>query len=342
MTMTRGGGGWRVLVRPDGYIPATERILPPGGSLRVVGIGLFVALPFIHLLAVWLLERATGVTSAGAEVLIDLLPGRFLNAYLTVLTLWGAAHVAARLREVRELTPEDVGPPADWRTWLLVPLLFMVVFTIGYEAERVSALPVSGRSVIPASVVSIGLSLLIRLPQASAFWTVVVALLAIARMHRLPGTFPEDRTLGLRPVGALVTTTLLLYAAAFSPTFIVGVDRLTDLVLTGFVFVLGIGAIVLAVSRLHAGMVEERTRQVAEARARYARAYRAVAHAGAAGKTSAEAQAVELQAAGALLQGAESIYAWPFDEGMQRIAGIVLTGVVTGVVIRLIFLALGY
>jgi len=335
-------GGWRVLVRPDGYVPATERILPPAGAARFLVAAVFVALPFIHLLAVWLVERATGVTSSGPEVLIDLLPGRFLNAYLTVLTLWGAGHIAARLREVRQLTPEDVGPPADWRTWLLPPLLFMVVFTIGYEVERVSALPVSGRSVIPASVVSVALSLLLRLPQASAFWTVVVALLAVARMHRLPGTFPEDRTLGLRPVGALVTTTLLLYAAAFSPTFIVGVDRLADLILTGFVFVLGIGAIVLAVSRLHAGMVEERTHQVTQARVRYARAYRAVADAGAADKRSLEANAVELQAASALLQGAESIYAWPFDEGMQRVAGIVLTGVVTGVVIRLIFLALGY
>jgi hypothetical protein len=110
-------------------------------------------------------------------------------------------------------------------------------------------------------------------------------------------------------------------------------------ILTTFIFLLGLGVMVLAVSRLHRAMVEERNAQVAQARERFAGAYRAVE---ARRRPKAlEAQAVELQAASAILQGAESIFEWPFDERMQRIAAIVVTGVITGLVVRLILLGLG-
>jgi hypothetical protein len=335
-----GGSGWRAFVRPDGYVPLSERLLPERGVARWVVVALFALTPFAHLLGTWATERATGLTTTGLETLVGYLPARLLNSYLILLTIWAAAHIAARLREVRALVPEDLGPPADWRTWLLPPLVFITMFSIPFELTRLESLPDLAAARTLTTIVSVALQLPIRLTQASAFWTVVVAVVAVGRMHRLPGTFPEDRTLGLRPVGTLLTVTLLLYAAAFVPSFLFGVERLSDLILTSFIFVLGLAVMVLAVSRLHAAMADERTAQVARARERFARAYRAVA-AGPPAK-ALEAQAVELQAASAILQGAESIYQWPFDEGMQRIAGIVLTGVITGVVIRLIFLALGY
>jgi len=338
--MSHGGNrGWRAFVRPDGYVPLTERVLPEAGLARWIVVALFALTPFAHLLATWAIERATGLTTAGIDLLVAFVPARLLNSYLILLTIWAAAHIAARLREVRALVPEDAGPRADWRTWLLPPLVFITMFSIPFELTRLETLPdlAAGRTV--TTIVSIALQVPIRLTQASAFWTVVVAVAAVARMHRLPGTFPEDRTLGLRPVGTLLTTTLLLYAAAFVPSFLFGVERLSDLILTSFIFVLGLAVMVLAVSRLHASMVDERAAQVARARDRFARAYRAVA-AGPPAK-ALEAQAVELQAASAILLGAESIYEWPFDERMQRIAAIVLTGVITGLVVRLILLGLG-
>lgn len=338
--MSHAGGGWRVFVRPDGYVPLSERVLPDRGLGRWIVVVLFACTPFVHLLAVWATERATGLTASGLDALAGFLPARLLNSYLILLTIWAADHITKRLREVRALVPEDVGPPADWRTWLLPPVVFIATFSIPFELTRLEALPdlVAGRTA--TTVVSVLLQIPIRLTQASAFWTVVVAVVAVGRMHRLPGTFPEDRTLGLRPVGRLLTTTLLLYAAAFVPSFLFGVERLSDIILTSFIFVLGLAVMVLAVSRLHGAMAMEREAQVATARARFAQAYRAL-EANTSPKTL-ETHTLQLQAAAAILQGAESIFAWPFDEGMQRIAGIVLTGVMTGVVIRLIFLALGY
>jgi hypothetical protein len=338
--MSETGGGWRAFVRPDGYVPLSERLLPRGGRARWIAVALVATMPFVHLVAVWATERATGLTTTGPDALQGFVLGRFLNSYLIVLTIWAAGHIAARLREVRALAPEDVGPRADWRTWLLPPVVFIAMFSVPFELTRLELLPNIAGGRAATTVVSVLLQIPIRLTQASAFWTVVVAVLAVGRMHRLPATFPEDRTLGLRPVGRLLTTTLLLYAAAFIPSFLFGVERLSDVILTSSIFILGLAVMVLAVSRLHRAMVEERDAQVASARARFARAYRAVQ--GDAEPKAIELHALELQAATAILQGAESIFAWPFDEGMQRIGGIVLTGVITGVVIRLIFLALGY
>jgi hypothetical protein len=44
----------------------------------------------------------------------------------------------------------------------------------------------------------------------------------------------------------------------------------------------------------------------------------------------------------ALVKGAESIQPWPLDEGMLRVVAIVVTGVTTGIIIRLILFALGF
>jgi hypothetical protein len=335
----RAGSGWRAFVRPDGYVPVSERVLPQGGAPRSIVVALFASTPFVHLLATWATERVTGLTNAGLDELAGFLPARVLNAYLILLTIWAADHIAARLREVRALVPEDVGPRADWRTWLVPPLVFIAMFSIPFELTRLEALPDEAAGRTATTIVSVILQVPIRLTQASAFWTVVVAVLAVGRMHRLPGTFPEDRMLGLRPVGALLTTTLLLYAAAFAPSFLFGVERVSDVILTSFVFLLGLGAMVLAVSRLHRAMVEERNAQVGRARERFAVAYRAVE--AQTRPKALEAQVVELQAASAILQGAESIFEWPFDERMQRIAAIVVTGVITGLVVRLILLGLG-
>ena len=48
-----------------------------------------------------------------------------------------------------------------------------------------------------------------------------------------------------------------------------------------------------------------------------------------------------LLVAEAILRGAESIHEWPFDDQMQRVAAIVMTGVVTGIVVRFLGFALG-
>lgn len=340
----RGADGpFGPFVRPDGYEPLTERLLPASGPGRWLGIALFAVLPFVHLVTVWGLSNATGLTADGPDALASGVGTRLLNLYLTLLTLFGAREVARQLVDVRALSPDDRGPVGDGRTWLLPPLLIVLAFAVANEVGHVGTYGIDAALGHPAPfVASFLLACLIRIPQATAFWTVVVALLAIARLgHRpLPGSFPEDRSLGLGPVGSALTAILVLYAIAFVPSFLFGGARLNDLLSIVVLFVLGLGVMVLAVWRLHVRMAAARRREIDAARARFAGAYRSAEDA-LANATDVPTAGAELSIAQALLLGAESIYEWPFDERMQRIAAIVVTGVVTGIVIRFIMLALG-
>jgi len=324
------------MVRPDGYVPLTERLLPGAGPGRVAGILLFAAFPFVHLVAFWALSAATGLTSDWAD-LMQRLPGRLLNAYLAIATILGTAVIARQIPAVRGLTGRPGGPAADWRTWLLPPVVFIVGFSVatlaGYSAEfgaeRVAGSP---GMFLALSIIEV----FIRIPQATAFWTVVVALIAIADIDRLPGTFPEDRSLGLTPVGTILTSIVVLLAAAFIPSFLFGAQTPTDLVSIALVFVVALGALLFAVWRIHLLMDAERERILETARSRYAAIYRSTLEG-----TPARG-APTMSTVDALVKGAESIQPWSLDEGMQRVLAIVMTGVTTGIIIRLILFALGF
>jgi hypothetical protein len=327
------------LVRPDGYVPLTDRFLPHSAAGRAAIIGAFAALPFVHLLVVAGLDP-NGWGAAVAEGL----PSRFVNAYLIVLSFWGARHVAVRLVGVCRLT-HDHGPRATWLTWLLPPVVLDVILGLATEGSRIGALP-SGVAAGdgPIVVLSFGLVILVRLPQMAAFWTVVVALLTTARIdpERLPARYPDDRSLGMRPVGELVVVIFLLFSAAFVPVFLVSDISAVAFMPTIGLFLLGIAAMILGVWQIHRRMAHERTQQVDAATARFAAAYRAaVASEGAPTAKALEAASARLSTAEALLRGAESIHEWPFDERMQRIVAIVMTGVITGLIIRAILLPFG-
>ncbi|HVM30470.1 MAG TPA: hypothetical protein VM305_06850 [Candidatus Limnocylindrales bacterium] len=321
-----------------GYVPLTERFLPASWPARGAAIAAYAALPFVRMVAFAGLGVAFGVAPDFNELASARLPGALLNAYILFVVLFGMPIVARQLHSVRALAAEDAGAVTGGAGSIAAPLLIALVLTVAtdtsllldFGAERVAATP------IPFAVAFL-LGVLIRIPQTTAFWTSVVTLLAVVEVGRRdpPVGFPDDRSLGLRPVGQALTTILLLYVAAFVPIFIFGTGRLTDFVAAVAVFALGLTAMLLAVWRVHQGMVRVREREVAGARARYAAAYRTAASEPDGGAGSA------LSTASALLQGAESIHEWPFDERMQRIAGIVLTSVVTGITVRLILLGLG-
>ncbi len=331
------------IVRPDGYVPLTDRLLPRSPGARVAVIAGFAVLPFVHLLVV-----ASIAPEGWAAAIAAGLPSRFVNAFLVVLSFWGAHHLGARLVEVCGLT-HDHGPRATWLTWLMPPVVLDLVLGLANELTRLADLgPARAADDLPTLALSFVLALLIRLPQMAAFWTVVVALLMTARVdaEQLPGRYPDDRSLGMRPVGELVFVVFVMFSAAFVPVFLISEVSAIEFVPTIGLFVLGITAMVLAVWQVHRRMADERARQVSVAKARFAEAYRAAQAASGGGEGTAaeralDAAATRLSTAEALLRGAESIYEWPFDERMQRIVAIVLTGVVTGLIIRAVLLPFG-
>jgi len=154
--------------------------------------------------------------------------------------------------------------------------------------------------------------------------------------HPVPGTFPEDRSLGLRRVGTLLTTILLFYTAILIPAFIFATSRFVDFVTVVGIASLGLGAMLVAVWQTHRRMTAHRAHEVDVATARYADAYRrAVANA------DPDAGSA-LQTAALLLEGAKSIHEWPFDDRTERVAGLLLTSVLAGLVVRLVLIGLGF
>lgn len=327
--------------RAGGYVPLTERLLPRGRRSRLIAVAVLAAFPFIQLVTFTYLSARAGLEPDPVALIQREFVNRLLNAYLIVLTIWGAGWAAAQLRVVASLSPKTAWSVAGWPTWLAAPVALDLAFGVMTEIGHAAAVGYDRAVVAPAPfAASFALSFVIRLPQLVAFWTAVVALLATARLggSALPAAFPDDRALGLRPVGELVFRIFLTYAAAFLPGFVIGTFSAPDLYITVGLFGTGLAAMLLATWRVHELMAGERERAVRAARARYAEAYRSAEVAPAASPARAGER---LSLAEALLHGAESIHEWPLDERTQRIAAVVLTGAFTGIVVRAILLSLG-
>jgi hypothetical protein len=186
--------------------------------------------------------------------------------------------------------------------------------------------------------VELVMAVLIRFPQAVALWTGVVALATVAELgrHPVPGTFPEDRSLGLRKVGTLFTTILLLSVVVLVPAFIFGTSRLVDFLTVLGITLIGLASMVVAVWQIHRRMVAERAHEVEVATTRYAAAYRRAA------ADSGPDAGAALQTSQTMLDGAKSIHEWPFDDRTERLAGLLLSSVLAGVLVRLVLIGLGF
>ena len=153
------------------------------------------------------------------------------------------------------------------------------------------------------------------------------------------GSFPEDLSLGLGPIGATVFHAFLILCAISVPFLIVSLRDRLDLSIGLAFFGAGVGAFFLSTWRLHGQMVETKRKHVTRAGMLYAETYEPLG----AQMTPQKLQACapQLSAAEALVRRASAIQEWPFDERtMTRIVAI-STGVVTAVIARSIVSAVG-
>jgi len=325
------------------HLPLTERVLP-AGNWRWLAIAGWSGLPFVRIAVFALLGAAAGLAPDAGSLVTGHVVGGLLNASVIALVLVGTGIVARQLDRLRTIGGEDTERLVRLNGSITLPLVIALLLVLLNTASHVQEFGLQAMVAAPlVFVIDFVLTLLFRIPQATAFYSSVIAVLTVAALgrHKLPGKFPEDRSLGLGSVGELLTTILVFYAAVFIPVLVFGTSgnvsepRVTEFLLTLAMFGLGLAAILLAVWRTHRQMAAERSRQVEAARARYAAAYRRAV------TDSDPAAGWALQKQRLLLDGAESIHQWPFDDRTQRILAVVLTGVVTGIVLRLAALLLG-
>lgn len=241
--------------------------------------------------------------------------------------------VAALLPSVEQLTEGRMrqGEPFRAMGSIWWPVMINLVLLVPFEIPRFLNAG-SALSLFSAAVGFVGW-----FPLATFAWMAGAVLWGL---HHLGGSslalvsFEADRSLGLRPFGALAFVPVLIYtAAAFPLILITGVLDIRDAVI-----ILGLLIGLLALSfaslrRLRRQLLEAKGRTLRWARGLYGDALDPVRDGGIA---ELRAGAPELMAAESVERRAAAIQEWPFDEGIFRVIVAMVTSVVTAILARLI------
>lgn len=336
----RDGHGLTDVPQPPPLEPITERVLHALPGRRPVWIVLWSLIPLLSPLVFSTAVRATGRTFSSLEFATGIYTQAGL-AWACLVMLWGSGHLATDARWTRDELVNSaagrvptalftgisrVGGPA-----LLTAVMAVIIVTSNWMAYG----PVP-------PLASLTLLVAYMLPIMTFIWVYVAILADINRLGELPivlDRFPQDRTMGLGRIGSLASSGLGVLFLAAIPVILVGaIDPLTLAVSLTLVFgVLGIFA--LSMWRLHRQMATAKKRYVAEARRLYAAAYAPLrdepdlAALGAASSALSVAQSLEERATG--------LPTWPIDDGTARFVAVIITGVVTSLIVRALFLAIG-
>jgi hypothetical protein len=262
-------------------------------------------------------------------------------AYVVVVTLWAAPRLVAQVRAA-EPAIERIAPSVG--AGAVVPRLTSVAWPILLAIAIVAlALPSTladyGSTIALIDVPLLGIMVL---PITTFIWTFLAILGGLSRLGGAPlilDQFPEDRSLGLGPIGAVAFRGFALTVAAAVPALLVTGGDVTTFALTVGVVVLVASLFVLSMVRLHGQMAAAKARYVASARALVAEAYAPI-RAKPSLATVGEHASV-LGAAQALADRADRLLEWPINEGMIAFMTVVVTGVVTSLLVRLVLVAAG-
>jgi ABC-type multidrug transport system fused ATPase/permease subunit len=168
----------------------------------------------------------------------------------------------------------------------------------------------------------------------------VLGLARLGRARLALDPFPQDRTLGLGPVGSIAFTGFALLFAIAVPIVIADLDDSLTTTIALLVLLVSVPVFFLSMWRLHRQMTEAKTRYIEEARRLYAAAYEPV-------RTNPTVETLRqqsdaLSAAQALEDRAHKILEWPISEGVTAVIAVIFVGVVTSLIVRVIFIAAGY
>ena len=320
--------------------PLTERVLNRLGTPRWLWIALWasaaVVAPLVLLSVLALSNELARVASVP-----DLLVAQVVIAFVVVLTLWGVGRLTRGARALEpllhRLNPgEGRGLPDGGVATLAGPIVLtgaVSIFNASGTWVRYGPLPTL--AVMPLLMISL-------LPIMTFVWTYLQLLDGLDRLGRVRlalDDFPQDRSLGLGPVGSLAFVGFALLFAAAVPILVTSSANLPTVAMSLLVVAVLVAMFFLSMWRLHAQMAAARARHIAQARALYAAAFAPL-------RTNPtlealDAQATSLTAARELVERAERTLAWPVDEGLTAWMVVIVTGVVTSVIVRVLFAAAG-
>jgi hypothetical protein len=335
---------WRVTgTRPEGVgsqtEPLTQRILERLGRPLWLWVGLWAATSLVRPLLLAVSLGASGRQLQASDIAI-VLPAQVALAYVIVVTLVGVRLIVDRTRQLAPglatLAPEGRAEPLATFGSLRGPMAVLAVLaaaTLVTQVQRWGWL---------VTVVDLPLMLLDLVPIATFVWTYLVLLAGLNELGRVrlqPGTFPADRSLGLRPLGNLALTGFWLVLVAAVPLMLAASASESTFALSLIVILASVALLFLSMFRLHRQMTAAKAEYVEQARELYRQAYEPVRKDMSIAALGTQGQV--LSVAQALLERAEHILEWPIDERATAWVAVVVTGVVTSLIVRVVLAAAG-
>lgn len=321
--------------------PITERILRALGGSRAIWILLWAALPLVSPAIFSNVVRATG-RPFGTDAFVDALPTQVGLAWACLVLLWGCGRLGLDATSTRDELVRAAPTKVPDRLFGAVarrdgPLLLTVVITGIAVADNWAAYgPLPPLATLP-------IFLAYMLPIMTFVWVYVAILTDINRLGLSPvvlDRFPQDRTMGLSRVGSLASSGLALLLIAAVPVALAGSDQPITLAIS-LTLVIGVVAVyALSMWRLHRQMAAAKQEYVATARQLYADAYAPIRERPDVETLAASSSA--LSVAQSLDERAAGLPTWPIDEGTARFVAVVVTGVLTSLIVRALFAAIGF
>jgi hypothetical protein len=321
--------------------PLTERILAWLGEPRWVWVGAWTAVSFVRPVFLFVV-----LGSAGRHLSVDewirvlVIQGSF--AWATLVGFYGVRYISRGTRglaaDLATLAPgESVADLFAGIASTVGPIVLSVAIVVvpSFATSWQHWGPVAALTDLPLVFIN-------SIPSMTFVWTYLALLVGLRRLGsaRLSlDQFPEDRSLGLGSVGSLGLNGFWLVLVAAIPLIIVGSADLPTVVLSLGVIAASVALFFLSMFRIHRQMVDTKRRYVTLARAIYGEAFEPVRK-----KPSLKVlqdQAPGLSIAQALVERAERILEWPIDERATTWVVVVITGVVTSLIVRLVLALAG-
>ncbi len=310
---------------------------------RTAWIILWAILPLSHPAVLTLVVRRVG-HDAGWDFFMYGFGRQLIVAYIVALGLWATGKFVRDLRAVEpalaRLTGGDEHASADSPIQGLYSIIGPIVLTA--VLTLIFAFDLAIGWGLPVALIMLPMSIVVNLPIMTVFWVYVMLLVGLDRLGRRKlrlEPFPQDPSLGLRPVGSLAANGFWVFCAGTVPFLFVAVRSRLDLVVGLTIFLAGVFIFFLSMARLHRQMVAAKQQHLDWARHLYVEAFGPVRPAGT--LDALRAQAPLLSAAEALEKRALAIQEWPFDERTNSRIAAVVTGVTIGAISRLVLRSLG-
>jgi hypothetical protein len=323
-------------------LPLTERLLRRLPGPRLLWIVTWAMVAAVRLLALVAVPTITGDGRNPADLADAFIrEGQGTFAYVVLIAVWGTSRLVRRTTALAPAIDRLVpGGPDAWPFARLTSVRGPIA--LAALSVALAAPSTASEFGLAVAVVDAPLLFIVLVPIMTFVWTYGAILVGLDRLgqSRLAlDLFPQDRSLGVGPIGGAAISGFWLIVVAAAPVLVLGASDLTTLGLSVGVLLITVFLFVLSMLRLHGQMRAAKARYVAMTHALVADAYAPVRTTTDLGTLQANSTA--LNAAQSLAERAERILEWPIDERMIASMTVVVTGVVTSLIVRVLLDALG-